>query len=574
MPTLYRLYRPQTFADFVGQETARRVLQNSLIHARTVNSYLFAGPRGTGKTSMARIFAKALNCAQFDATSGEVCNTCANCQSITEGSFVDLVEIDAASNRGIDEIRNIRESVRYVPSQRDGAKVYIIDEAHMLTKDASNALLKTLEEPPPGVYLILVTTDPEKLLPTIHSRVQELPFYPLSHDQLKTKLERILSSEGLSTDEDVLEQIIAQAEGGARNAESILGQLLSASSQSHITAAIAEPIIGQNTKQEAYHLLRLIGNGDLSESLRYVNTLYTQGVALEPFIQTCIAVARQLLLARISSELLSKNTLADDRETILSLCSVFSASFLDTLLRELREAKSYIHTSLTPQLPLELVLTRVLSESTSPSQTPPTSSPEPSNSEPQPDSVTPQSNTASSDISSGNGQPKQNSSSSSEDNPGSNISSDTSSISHSLPRIQKHIEENHTSLAPLFERCRISSETEDGVVFIAPSQFQKRKLTQYQEPIENAIEHITGHNIRVQFIIEQNQPSHSEEQTQDRSSSSSYTPKTSGTESHTSEPHSSTPDVTLEDSSPESNQTLETADDVEKAAHNLFQKSE
>ncbi|PSO44338.1 MAG: DNA polymerase III, subunit gamma and tau, partial [Parcubacteria group bacterium SW_4_49_11] len=236
MSTLYRLYRPQVFSDFVGQETSRQILQNALIAGRTVNSYLFTGPRGTGKTSLARVFAKALNCQQFDTETGEVCNTCANCQAITQGSFVDLIEIDAASNRGIDEIRNLRESVRYAPSHN--AKVFIIDEAHMLTKDASNALLKTLEEPPRGVYLILVTTDAEKLLPTIHSRVQKLPFYPLSYPQLKQKLRHILETEGVTMDEAVLESIIVLAEGGARNAESILGQLLSTTDETHITEEI------------------------------------------------------------------------------------------------------------------------------------------------------------------------------------------------------------------------------------------------------------------------------------------------------------------------------------------------
>ncbi|MFB6225486.1 MAG: DNA polymerase III subunit gamma/tau, partial [Candidatus Paceibacteria bacterium] len=367
MSTLYRLYRPQTFSDFVGQETSRRILQNALVYNRTVHSYLFTGPRGTGKTSMARIFAKALNCDALQTETGEVCNACTSCVSITEGSFVDLIEIDAASNRGIDEIRNLREAVRFAPSKKNGAKVYIIDEAHMLTKDASNALLKTLEEPPKDVYFVLVTTDADKLLPTIHSRVQTLSFYPLTHSQLKDKLTRILSHEGIQADDEVLQQIIVQAEGGARNAESLLGQLLSATNTSHITSDVAEPILGQNTQHEAYSLISLIADQNLAEAITFVNDLYSKGVAFGPFVDTLILTMRRILLARVSPDLILTSDLLDtDYQWIATLKDRLSPSQSEQIIRELRDAKSHINTALTPQLPLEVSLTKLIAESDTP----------------------------------------------------------------------------------------------------------------------------------------------------------------------------------------------------------------
>jgi len=576
MSTLYRLYRPQVFSDFVGQDTSRQILQNALIAGRTVNSYLFTGPRGTGKTSLARVFAKALNCQQFDMESGEVCNTCANCQAITQGSFVDLIEIDAASNRGIDEIRNLRESVRYAPSHK--AKVFIIDEAHMLTKDASNALLKTLEEPPRGVYLILVTTDAEKLLPTIHSRVQKLSFYPLSYPQLKKKLRHILKTENVDVDDAVLESIIVLAEGGARNAESILGQLLSTTDETHITEETAEPILGQNTQQEAYHLLSLVGKDNLADGIRYINHLYTSGVAFAPFIDTLLLTARRVLLARVSPDLvITDESLESDRAALTELSQTLSETLLDELLRGLREAKESLETAPTPQLPLELTLTHILSKqdtgsapspSTDPasnasspshtnqSQTSSGASPAPSSSSSNSEYTPPEQSSSEADASPAQ-ETESTESSSAEANPSpsSPKPEGSTNIATLMPHLQKAIEAEQTSLAPFFEQCRFQSHENSVVTFQAASSFQKRKLDQHRETIEALLERLGAGQVRVQFRLEE---------------TAAPPPSSSNTEGSGEQPEQETSpvaDTAAEDA------TLESPDEVEQAATDLFQNS-
>jgi DNA polymerase-3 subunit gamma/tau len=587
MSTLYRLYRPQVFSDFVGQDTSRQILQNALIAGRTVNSYLFTGPRGTGKTSLARVFAKALNCQQFDMEGGEVCNTCANCQAITQGSFVDLIEIDAASNRGIDEIRNLRESVRYAPSHK--AKVFIIDEAHMLTKDASNALLKTLEEPPRGVYLILVTTDAEKLLPTIHSRVQKLAFYPLSYPQLKKKLRHILETEGVNVDDAVLESIIVLAEGGARNAESILGQLLSTTDETHITEETAEPILGQNTQQEAYHLLSLVGKDDLADGIRYINHLYTSGVAFAPFIDTLLLTARRVLLARVSPELvITDESLESDRAALTELSQTLSETLLDELLRGLREAKESLETAPTPQLPLELTLTHILSkqdtgsapQSSSPSTDPASNASAPSHTNQSKtssgeESSSPPPSSSSSATSNSEYAPVEQLSSKADASPAQETASTESSsaeahsspspqpkgsanIASLMPHLQKAIEAEQTSLAPFFEQCRFQSHENSVVTFQAASSFQKRKLDQHRETIEALLERLGAGQVRVQFRLEETAVPPS-------SSNATHSP---GSSSQQPEQETSTvADTAAEDA------TLESPDEVEQAATDLFQNS-
>lgn len=552
MSTLYRLYRPQVFSDFVGQDLTRRILQNALVHNRTVHSYLFTGPRGTGKTSMARIFAKALNCTAFETETGEVCNACTNCTAITAGTFVDLIEIDAASNRGIDEIRNLREAVRFAPSTKNGAKVYIIDEVHMLTKDASNALLKTLEEPPSNVYFILVTTDAEKLLPTIHSRVQTLQFYPLSHSQLREKLHRILAAEGLHAEEEVLNQIVVQAQGGARNAESILGQLLSATETTSITQEVAKPILGQNTQHEAYQLLQMIADHRLTDAITFLNQLHTQGVAFAPFVDTLILTARSVLVGRTAPDLIfTKDLLETDREWLSALTHSLSTTQTERILSEFREAKENLSTALTPQLPLEIALTRLISESSAaPEPTPPPSSV----SEPHSPEYTPSSTTNSSAVSH-----------ESTSAPSSSFSTDDSAASETptelsmevvrswMSHIQQTIESEQTSLAPLFEDCQPSRVEDSTITFTLTSSFKKKKLDQYRSVIEDIIERLLGLQVRVQF------------ETSD--APQTQTPDTPSPDS-TPPPEQSAPS---EDTSHASqDQTLESAEEIQKAAESIF----
>ena len=217
----YRKWRPQTLAEVVGQEHVTHTLLNALANERISHAYLFCGPRGTGKTSTARSLAKAVNC--LTNGKGEPCNSCPMCQSITEGRALDVIEVDAASNRGIDEIRDLREKVNYAPNQAR-YKVYIIDEVHMLTKEASNALLKTLEEPPPHIIFVLATTEAHKVLPTILSRCQRFDFRRISQADVAAKLARICSAEGIHIELKALQLIAKAATGSLRDAENLLGE--------------------------------------------------------------------------------------------------------------------------------------------------------------------------------------------------------------------------------------------------------------------------------------------------------------------------------------------------------------
>ena len=359
MPALYRTYRPQKFSQVIGQDTIKTTLQNAILNKRTVHSYLFSGPRGTGKTTMARIFAKAINCLQREAESAEPCNQCQNCQSINEGSFIDLIEIDAASNRGIDEIRNLKEAIRFAPSQKDGYKIYIIDEAHMLTKDASNALLKTLEEPPHNTIFILATTDAHKMIPTILSRVQKFDFKPLSHSDLKKKILFITQEEKVKIDDIVVNQIIIQAMGGARDAESILGKLISSGSQD-ITYEFASTILGHNSYFEAYTLLEKLSNNNILGSIQHIHKLHKEGYEMNQLVINLLSITHNIFLNQISPNLIDKTSLLEEEYIkIESISKNISKSRIISLIEALEQIKSQTNTAYLPYLPLELSIVKI-----------------------------------------------------------------------------------------------------------------------------------------------------------------------------------------------------------------------
>lgn len=359
MPALYRTYRPQNFKQVIGQEIIKTTLQNAIINNRTVHSYLFSGPRGTGKTTMARIFAKALNCINRQPNSAEPCNTCDNCKSINDNSFIDLIEIDAASNRGIDEIRNLKEAIRFAPSKKNGYKIYIIDEAHMLTKDASNALLKTLEEPPHNTIFILATTDSHKMIPTILSRVQKFDFKPLAHSELKQKILFISKEEKIKIDEQVVNQIILQAMGGARDAESILGKLISYGTED-ITVDFASAILGKNSYFEVYNLLEFLSKEQIYLAIKHIHKLYANGYEMTQLIINLLTISHNIFLLQINSNLIQKESLLDDEYNKLeSLAKTLSKIKIRDFIQSLEIIKSQTHSAYLPYLPLELAIAQV-----------------------------------------------------------------------------------------------------------------------------------------------------------------------------------------------------------------------
>lgn len=290
----YRKWRPQSFAEVAGQEHVTRTLKNALAQGRLAHAYLLCGPRGTGKTSTGRVLAKAVNC--LAGGKGEPCNACALCQAISEGRAMDVIEIDAASNRGIDEIRQLRERVGFTPSQAR-YKVYIIDEVHMLTDAASNALLKTLEEPPPHVIFVLATTEPHKVLPTILSRCQRFDFRRLSQTAVVARLEYVCQQEGIQCQAEALRLISRAATGSLRDAENLLEQLVTYYGPK-VEVEHVRALLGFSDDQRARELARHIIKGDVSTGLVAINSVADDGLDLRQFNRELLEYLRRLLLVK------------------------------------------------------------------------------------------------------------------------------------------------------------------------------------------------------------------------------------------------------------------------------------
>ena len=294
----YRKWRPQTLAEVVGQEHVTQTLLNALSSGRVAHAYLFCGPRGTGKTSTGRILAKAVSCLTTNG-SGEPCNTCPMCQAITEGRSLDVIEIDAASNRGIDEIRELRERANYAPSQAR-YKVYIVDEVHMLTKEASNALLKTLEEPPPHVIFVLATTEVHKVLPTIISRCQHFDFRRIAQADMVSRLTHICSLEGVKVESEALRLIARSATGSLRDAENILEQLITYYG-SEVTLKQVQATLGITGDKRAKEVIRHIVDDDVAAGITTISSVQNDGLDLRQFNRELVEYLRGLLLVKTGS---------------------------------------------------------------------------------------------------------------------------------------------------------------------------------------------------------------------------------------------------------------------------------
>ena len=296
---LYRKYRSQTFGEMVGQKVISTTLRQAVESGKISHAYLFSGPRGTGKTSAAKIFAKAMNCP--NQVDGEPCNHCDICRDITNGILEDVIEIDAASNNGVDEIREIRDKSTYAPS-RATYKVYIIDEVHMLSTGAFNALLKTLEEPTENVVFILATTELHKIPATILSRVQRFEFKSIKQGAIKEHLASILEKEGLTFDDEALTIISRRAEGGMRDALSILDQALSLSADNNVSQSVAEEITGSIGLTALDSFVASVRNQDTTKALSNLETLFDNGKSMSRFATDLLEYFRDLLIVKAGGE--------------------------------------------------------------------------------------------------------------------------------------------------------------------------------------------------------------------------------------------------------------------------------
>jgi len=368
---LYRKWRPQTFEAVVGQQHVVRTLRNALTSGRIHHAYLFAGPRGTGKTTMARLLAKAVTCLAPDDQ--RPCNQCAICQAVNERRLLDLIEIDAASNTGVDDVRELRERVGFRPNEAR-YKVYVIDEVHMLSNAAFNALLKTLEEPPPHAIFVLATTESHKIPATVLSRCQRFDFRRISVSEIVVRLEWLTQQEDIQADREALTLIARQATGSMRDAESLLDQLASYDGKG-ITVADVRAALGAGASEMVLQVTDALAKGDIAQGLGAINTAVDEGADPRQFARQMVEHLRALLLVRLESGVIPPHVSDDMRPRLKEQADSFSPRALARAVRLFNQAAAEAKGGWQPQLPLEMAFIEAAlppeSESAGP-RTPPT----------------------------------------------------------------------------------------------------------------------------------------------------------------------------------------------------------
>ena len=350
---LARKYRPQTFAEVYAQDHITQILHNAIEGNRIAHAYLFTGPRGVGKTSMARIFAKNLNCVEGPTVTP--CNVCHNCLEITAGTSNDVIEIDGASNTSVDDIRELQRELLYAPSQSPW-KIYIIDEVHMLSKNAFNALLKTLEEPPENVMFIFATTEPFKVLPTIISRCQRYDFKRIPIDAIVKRLKELMKEENIEIDAESLHLIARKADGSLRDALSLTDQVLSYC-QNEVSIDKVRPIFGLIPTQVFGDMMRLVDVGDAHELLEKLQRIFEEGADLQEFINNLMEFLRIVLLRKVGSS--PSEITADEYPLYDEIAALFSRENLLYMMSMLMDARNEIKSSGNPYLIFELVMLKM-----------------------------------------------------------------------------------------------------------------------------------------------------------------------------------------------------------------------
>jgi DNA polymerase-3 subunit gamma/tau len=381
---LYRKWRPARFDDVVGQEHVTRTLQNSVAAGRIAHAYLFCGPRGTGKTTSARLVAKAVNCLHEDLAQ-RPCNNCTVCKAIGDGRFLDLIEIDAASNTGVDDIRDLRDKINFSPNQ-GRYKVYIIDEVHMLSTAAFNALLKTLEEPPEHAIFVLATTEEHKVPMTIKSRCQQFNFRLLVLSEIKSRLQWLAEKEGLTIEPDALTLIARQGAGSIRDAESLLDQLVTVPEDT-ITLERTQMVLGTATDTAVTELTDAWLKADGGTGLSIIHEALASGTDARQFCRQMVAYLRQLLLLQAAGDQLEFEGTAEQKAEMLQQAQRASRQMLIEAVKVFNEAALTPANSWQPQLPLELAFVQLLPEAPMPLAVPVKSAPVKTTAEPLPQPI-------------------------------------------------------------------------------------------------------------------------------------------------------------------------------------------
>lgn len=362
---LYRKYRPQTFSEFIGQEHVAQTITNALVSDQVSHAYLFSGSRGTGKTTLARLLAKAVNCENRKKGQFEPCNKCSSCEDINHGRAIDLIEIDAASHRGIDEIRDLKNGIKFVPA-KSKYKVFIIDESHQLTKEAFNALLKTLEEPPSHAIFILATTEAHKMIPTIVSRCQRFDFRKLTIPEITKKLEVDVKNEKIKIEKIALELIARNARGSIRDAESLLDQTITFCGQREIKAQDVKNLLGLVEISEVSDFADLIIKKQAAKAIKFLDKISDRGLDLSEFVKTFINYLREGLILKIAPDQnpehlgLTKEEIEKLKTQIKNIEQGAILKIIETFL----SASNKMKYSPILQLPLELAIIEVSGETT------------------------------------------------------------------------------------------------------------------------------------------------------------------------------------------------------------------
>jgi len=357
---LYRKYRPQTFAEVIGQEHVVQTLTNAISSGMISHAYLFAGPRGTGKTSVARLLAKSLNCQNRKDGEFEPCNKCSSCLEIMQGNEMDLIEIDAASHRGIDEIRELRDGIKFVPT-KSKYKVFILDEAHQLSKDAANALLKTLEEPPSHAIFVLATTEIHKMIPTVISRCQRFDFRRLTLPEIIKRLEIIAGKEKVKVERAALELIALNSGGAIRDGEGLLDQALTfAGSRGEIKAEDIKDLLGLVEVELVAKFCDFLCQKKASEAINFLNEVTDRGADLQEFAKILINYLRQALILKITGveegNPIITGLTKEEFQKLQNQAANFKEEEIRNILNLFLEAENKMRYSPILQLPLELAI--------------------------------------------------------------------------------------------------------------------------------------------------------------------------------------------------------------------------